>query len=120
MRSGAIIPDEIIANCVGSLRVGSRIFRCDNGHGHHGEQELPEAIASSCLDTYFWTAGLKIGVETIAAEARRFHLDQRTGIDLPGEPHRMIIPDTEWKKRVRESRGSRAIRRTCRLVRVMF
>jgi penicillin-binding protein 2 len=99
MRSGAIAPDQIIADCEGSLRVGPRIFRCDNGHGHHGEQELPEAIASSC-DTYFWTAGLKIGVETIAAEARRFHLDQRTGIDLPGEPHRMIIPDTEWKKRV--------------------
>ena len=42
--------------------------------------------------------GLKIGPDLIAAEARRFHLDQPTGIDLPYETRRMLIPDPEWKK----------------------
>jgi penicillin-binding protein 2 len=41
---------------------------------------------------------MQITSEVIAAEARRFHLDQPTGIELPGETHRMLIPDPTWKK----------------------
>ncbi len=97
LRSGAVKPDEIIANCEGAMRVGNRIFTCDNGNGHHGELKMPEAIAKSC-DVYFYTLGLKTTAEVIAAEARRFHLDRRAGIELPGEPKRMVIPDPAWKK----------------------
>ena len=32
-------------------------------------------------------------LDLLAAEARRFHLDRPTGIDLPNETRRMIIPD---------------------------
>jgi penicillin-binding protein 2 len=46
--------------------------------------------------------GLRTTVETIAAEARRFHLDRPTGIELPGETHRMLIPDPAWKVKARQ------------------
>ena len=101
LRSGTITPTEIPADCEGSMMVGNRRFTCDNGQGHHGEVMLPEAISVSC-DIYFYTVGLKTSVDVIAAEARRFHLDRPTGIDLPGETHRMLIPDPAWKRKVRD------------------
>ncbi|HEY5078828.1 MAG TPA: penicillin-binding transpeptidase domain-containing protein, partial [Opitutaceae bacterium] len=95
--SGAIRPLDTPSDCEGYMMVGNRRFGCDNGLGHHGILTLPEAIAKSC-DIYFYTVGLKTTAETIAAQARRFHLDRPTGIELPGETHRMLIPDPEWKK----------------------
>ena len=34
----------------------------------------------------------------IAAEGHRFHLDQRSGIELPNETTRMLMPTMEWKE----------------------
>ena len=99
LRRGSFTPDEAITTCDGVTRIGGQTFSCYNGLGHHGDVHLREAIAQSC-DIYFYYAGILTTPDAIAAEARRFHLDQRTGIDLPGEPKRMIIPDPEWKKRV--------------------
>jgi penicillin-binding protein 2 len=100
LRSGRIDPDKILVDCVGEMRIGNRIFHCDNGRGHHGELTLTPAVAESC-DTYFWTAGLAIGPDLIAAEARRIGLDRPTGIELPGESHAMIVPDPAWKRKNR-------------------
>jgi penicillin-binding protein 2 len=99
LRSGSIKPDEVIVDCEGTVRISGHNFVCENGLVRHGEILLAEAIAQSC-DIYFYTAGIRTTADVIAAEARRFHLDQRTGIDLPGEPRRMIIPNTEWKQSV--------------------
>ncbi|PTY06163.1 peptidoglycan glycosyltransferase [Opitutaceae bacterium EW11] len=100
LRSGAITPDETIADCEGSMRISGHTFTCENGLAHHGRILLPEAIAESC-DIYFYTAGILTTVDELSAEARRFHLDDRTGIDLPHEPKRMLIPDGAWKKKER-------------------
>lgn len=100
LRQGSLKPDQPIINCDGVVQIGGKAFHCYNGLGHHGEVLLPEAIAHSC-DIYFYRAGELISPDSIAAEARRFHLDQRTGIELPGETSRMLVPDPEWKKRVR-------------------
>ncbi len=100
MRHGAIDPDEPIVDCQGTLRKFNRGFVCYNGKGHHGEVLLPDAIADSC-DIYFYEAGWRATPEVLAAEARRFHLDQRTGIELPNETGRMLIPDAAYKDRVR-------------------
>ena len=102
LRSGAITPEDTPADCEGVMMIGNRRFGCDNGHGAHGKLMLTDAIAESC-DIYFYTVGLKTSVDVIAAEARRFHLDRPTGIELPGETHRMLIPDPAWKKRVRDA-----------------
>jgi penicillin-binding protein 2 len=97
---GSIDPERSTATCEGSMLVGSHRFSCDNGEGRHGTIALREAIAKSC-DVFFWTYGLQTGAETIAAEARRFHLDAPTGIELPGETRRMLIPDAAWKLKAR-------------------
>ncbi|MFY9924251.1 MAG: penicillin-binding transpeptidase domain-containing protein [Opitutaceae bacterium] len=95
--SGAVTPEETPADCEGYMMVGNRRFGCDNGRGAHGLLTLPEAITHSC-DIYFYTVGLRTGADVIAAQARRFHLDRPTGIELPGETHRMLIPNPEWKQ----------------------
>ena len=103
LRSGRLQPDQPIADCQGAVMVGNKRFVCENGEGHHGELKLPEAIARSC-DIYFYEAGRLATVEGLAAEAKRFHLDQRTGIELPGETGRMVIPDPVWKEKTQKER----------------
>jgi penicillin-binding protein 2 len=103
LRSGRLTPDEVIVDCEGSLKVGNKMFYCDNGEKSHGKVTLAEAIAQSC-DVYFYQAGLLISPETVAAEARRFHLDRPSGIELPNETTRMTIPDPEWKLRTQNER----------------
>lgn len=98
LRRGTITPDDPIADCEGFMMISGHKFVCENGNGHHGEILLRDAISESC-DIYYYTAGIRTSAAEIAAEARRFHLDERTGIDLPGEPKRMIVPDPEWKQR---------------------
>jgi penicillin-binding protein 2 len=101
LRANIISVSGSTADCDGTIRIGGRAFRCDNGYGHHGHIAFIEGVAQSC-DIYFWTYGLKIGPELIAAEARRLHLDQPTGIDLPFETTHMLIPDPAWKQKNRE------------------
>lgn len=103
LRSGLVSIDGFTADCEGTVRIGNRAFYCDKsagGYAHHGIIALREAIAQSC-DIFFYKVGTTVGAEAIAAEARRFHLDQQTGIDLPYEVRRMLIPDPDWKKRVK-------------------
>jgi len=100
LRSGSVTPEEKGPDCEGHLRIVNREFGCDNGEGHHGILNLSEAIAASC-DIYFYDLGIRTTADVIATEARRFHLDQRTGIELPNETGRVNIPDQDWKLRVR-------------------
>jgi penicillin-binding protein 2 len=98
--NGAITPGDKPADCEGVMMVGNHRFVCENGDAHHGELDLADAITVSC-DIYFYTVGLKTSVDVIASQARRFHLDRPTGIELPGETHRMLIPDPAWKQKAR-------------------
>ena len=103
LRRGRLDPDDDSIDCQGFTRIGTSVKGCDNGTAHHGHLKLFEAIAKSC-DIYFYQHAIMIGPKIIADEARRFHLDQPTGIELPGEikytgkPSGMIVPDPEWKK----------------------
>jgi len=95
MRAGWINPDSEI-ECNGYYRVGNRLFPCHDGHAH-GRIKLAEAIAKSC-NVFFYKHGIETTPEAIAAEARRFGFDQRTGIELPYETRRMLVPDPDWKR----------------------
>jgi penicillin-binding protein 2 len=98
LRRGAISPDDPIVDCDGVLqRYGAR-WVCDNMRGHHHEVLLRQAITESC-DIYFNVAGWLTTIEGMAAEARRFHFGQRTGIELAAES-RGLVPDAAWKERV--------------------
>lgn len=100
LRHGTIKTDEPLVNCTGHMRVGNRLYPCDVGNGRHGNVLLRDAISWSC-DIYYYEAGLRMTPDVIAAEARRFHLDRPTGIELPNEQKRMIIPDPAWKRNER-------------------
>ncbi|MGA1204482.1 MAG: penicillin-binding protein 2 [Opitutales bacterium] len=94
LRAGSISAETFI-DCEGFKIVGRRPFHCHRRTGH-GPEGIVEAIRDSC-NVFFYTCGLDVGVWEIANEARRFHLDKPTGIELPSETRRMLIPDPEWK-----------------------
>ncbi|MFT3829311.1 MAG: penicillin-binding protein 2 [Opitutaceae bacterium] len=96
LRAHAITPTEQFT-CNGFYQVGNRLFECHNKHAH-GQVALSHALEVSC-NVYFYQVGLEAGIEAIAAEARRFHLDRPTGIELPAEVKLMNVPDPEWKKK---------------------
>lgn len=99
LRSGAITADSVV-DCQGVRLVGRKRFVCHDGHPH-GEMHVPEAIEQSC-NVFFYDRGLAMGAQAIADEARRFHLDRPTGIELPFETKGMLVPDPAWKKRTVE------------------
>ncbi len=98
-RSGVLEPDTEVV-CHGVMRVGNRLFPCHDRHAH-GPISFPDAIAKSC-NIFFYTEGIAAGPQSLADNARRFGLGQRTGIELPYESGRMNIADPAWKK---ENRG---------------
>jgi len=98
LRRGAINPTEAIVNCHGVHRVGNRVFVCDNMRGQHGDVLLAEAVAKSC-DIYYFEAARLTTPAGVAEEGRRFHLDRPTGIELPAENRRSVMPDPDWKRR---------------------
>lgn len=99
LHKGTIRSDSEV-ECTGYYLVGRRLFPCHGGHAH-GVIGFADALAFSC-NVFFYKYGLDTGVEALAAEARRFGLDQPTGIELPYETKRMLIADAEWKRRDRD------------------
>jgi penicillin-binding protein 2 len=59
---------------------------------------LIEAIRVSC-NPFLYKHALRCGPSPLCEEAKRFHLHEPTGIDLPFETKRMIVPSQDWKKR---------------------
>ena len=94
LRSGAITPESTV-NCPGYFIMGRKFGCHDTVHGDVG---FVRAIEKSC-NVFFYKHGYDMGPEVMAAEARRFHLDRPTGIDLLDETRRMVIPDPEWKRK---------------------
>jgi penicillin-binding protein 2 len=63
----------------------------------HGTLDLEWAIAKSC-SAYFYQLGLKIGPANILKYAAYFGLNEKTGIDLPGEIPG-FVPSRQWKQK---------------------
>lgn len=101
LRSGQIQPDSVSV-CTGNYLVGNRLFVCNN-HSDRGPITLAHAIEKSC-NTFFYEHGLRSGIDAIAAEARLYGLNKPTGIELPFEARKMLVPDPEWKQRQRAER----------------
>lgn len=95
MRNGLLDPEAII-ECGTHVRVGNRLFP-EHSQASFGEVDLRKALKKSS-NAYFYQVGIATGIDKISAEARRFGLDQPTGVELPYEATRMIVPDREWKK----------------------
>ncbi|AMW33759.2 peptidoglycan glycosyltransferase [Fervidobacterium islandicum] len=61
----------------------------------HGVVDLRKAIRVSC-NVYFYNAALDVGIDKLITVAKAFYLDQKTGINLPGEVAG-TLPTPEWK-----------------------
>jgi len=82
--------------CVGSLRIGDRVFNCWEDKGH-GPQILMQAVKNSC-NVFFYQLGLDVGAERISKYAFKCGFGQPTGIDLPGELNG-LVPTPSWKRK---------------------
>ncbi len=94
LERGVITPDTQFF-CNGKMTLGDAEFHCWKKSGH-GIMDCLNAITQSC-DVYFYQVALRIGIERIAAMAKRMGLGEPLGIDLPGE-RGGLIPTPEWKK----------------------
>ena len=92
LRGGTLHPDDVL-RCDGFYDVAGHRFPCHNATGH-GALTLRTALAQSC-NVFAYQAGLAAGPGALAAEARRFHFDEPTGIEWPFETRQMLVPDPE-------------------------
>jgi penicillin-binding protein 2 len=78
-----IDPGEILVYCNGAHRFGNRVFHCWRPEGH-GSMNLYTGFVQSC-DVYYYKVAEIMDVDVLAEAAAAFGLEDRTGIDLPGE-----------------------------------
>lgn len=81
-------------HCPGYFDYGGDRFHCWK-RGGHGRMDIISAMARSC-DVYFYKLATDIGIDKIAAMARRMGLGDRLGFDL-SEERPGLIPDKNWK-----------------------
>jgi penicillin-binding protein 2 len=84
--------------CRGGMQYGTRYFRCWKAEGH-GSLDLVGAIASSC-DVYFYQLGMRLGVQSLAAEGVALGFREVTGVDLPAELPNVYPTGTEYYDRL--------------------
>lgn len=70
-------------NCTGTIFVAGQKYNCHK-KGGHGVQNLTQATQNSC-NPFFISLGQTIGVSTFSKYFNAFGLNEKTGIDLPGE-----------------------------------
>ena len=93
LTAGVLTPDTSIA-CPGYLELGDTTFHCWR-KGGHGSLRLRDAIKKSC-DVFFYETARRLGIDRLAAMARRLGLGGVLGLDIPGE-RPGLIPGREWK-----------------------
>ncbi len=91
-----IVRSDTRFSCSGQMFLGNHAFHCWRKQGH-GSLNVVEALMYSC-DIYFYEAAQRIGIERIAAMARRFGLGNKIDIGLENEKPG-LIPDKAWKKK---------------------
>jgi len=93
LTAGVLTP-ETSFTCPGYLELGDATFHCWR-HGGHGTLRLRDAIKRSC-DVFFYETARRVGIDRLAAMARRFGFGGALGIDIPGE-RPGLIPSRDWK-----------------------
>ncbi len=100
LETGAMGMDTAIADPgFFQLPNSSHRFRDWRRGGHGPRVDLHQAIVESC-DTYFYTAGVRMGIDQLSHFGNLFSWGELTGIDLPGE-RAGIMPSRDWKRSAR-------------------
>lgn len=82
-------------SCTGAIDLGNHRFHCWK-RGGHGTLDMVGALRESC-DVYFYDLARRVGIDGIAAMARRLGIGAATGLDMPGERNG-LMPDRLWKE----------------------
>lgn len=77
------LKDSDTFSCPGYIKIADRTYKCARREGH-GHQSLAQAFMNSC-NPAFITIGQRLGAENFAKYRKSFGLEEKTGIDLPGE-----------------------------------
>ena len=93
-----VIDERSTAFCPGHYDFGNNRFHCWKPSGH-GTVNVVGALAHSC-DVYFYKMATNLGIDRLAAMARRLGLGDDLDFDLP-ETKAGEVPDTAWKKKQR-------------------
>lgn len=97
-----VVTESTGFNSTGGLQVGDHFFK-DWKVGGHGFTNVIRALAWS-VNTYFYYVGggyknfVGLGYERLAKYFHLFKIDEKTGIDLPGEVFG-VIPSPELKQK---------------------
>lgn len=81
--------------CPGHYEYGQGKFHCWKKEGH-GNVSVVQALAQSC-DVFFYRISTDLGIDRIAAMARRLGLGERFDFELSEEASG-LVPDQDWKK----------------------
>jgi len=94
LEGGFISPDETVY-CPGFTVVAGTRFHCWKAGGH-GNIDLNNSLKQSC-DCYYYEVAQRVGIEPIAAMARKFGVGMRYDVPMsavaPGN-----VPDPAWKE----------------------
>ena len=94
-----IVPESFSVFCPGYGTFYGRQFKCwVFGKSSHGTVDVHRAVNQSC-DIFFYTLGIKLGIDKIAYYASKMGLGHKTGIDLPSEEPG-LMPSEDWVQRV--------------------
>ncbi|QKX01530.1 penicillin-binding protein [Wolbachia endosymbiont of Cruorifilaria tuberocauda] len=94
LKDRIITPEEKFS-CRGYMKIGERRFRCLQGKAH-GHVSLNEAMALSC-NTYFYSIGKKISVDSLVEMARKFGVGSGPLIGIFKEEAPGLLPDRDWR-----------------------
>jgi len=88
------ISPSTVVSCPGHFQLGDTVWHCWR-KGGHGSLDMRGGIKNSC-DVYFYELARRLGIDKIAAMAKRFGLGATLNIDIPGEKPG-LIPTRDWK-----------------------
>ncbi|MBS1839955.1 MAG: penicillin-binding protein 2 [Acidobacteria bacterium] len=96
-------PENFETYCPGYGTFYGRQFKCwvlssRKGPTSHGTLNLHGAILHSC-DVFFYTAGMRLGIDRLAYYGDKLGIGHKTGIDLPSEEPG-LMPSEQWVERV--------------------
>jgi penicillin-binding protein 2 len=99
MYESKAVPENFTVFCPGYGTFYGRQFKCwVFGKSSHGVVDVHRAINQSC-DVFFYTLGMRLGIERISYYGSKLGLGRKTGIDLPSE-ETGLMPSEEWVQRV--------------------
>ena len=94
--SEGVITENTTFYCPGHYYFGRRLYRCWK-HSGHGTVDIRRALTESC-DVFFYQVGQRLGVDRLAAYAKKLGLGTRSGIELEHEKAG-IVPTKDWKRK---------------------